>query len=322
MDIKCIRGAYGVYLLWGWGNTFLFERNLLHFLLRLIWRNSTMQLDTSFMPEMFAPGFYERNFPPPRKAFHDARLKLAARESGMEANQVANFQADMETERTEERDEINDINEAITIEIEEGNTSQMGEDTKGGKTSSPVIEIDSNSPAITQGSVDLMGSLNGMETNEEGVTPHTEIITENLFDIQVNHIEADLEIFDNNHNSGGETARAFNAITTSVATQLQPTSQRPTHKSHAPLMKHSNASAKAKNTINPTPTRPLRTWKKRTQINYVANRIGKKQTGEKRGRLDHPELPTKRRLVSNDGESSTISMVEAVNQPRQSQWVA
>ena len=31
-----------------------------------------------------------------------------------------------------------------------------------------------------------MGSLNGMETNEEGVTPHMAIIIENLFDIQVN----------------------------------------------------------------------------------------------------------------------------------------
>ena len=108
-----------------------------------------MQLDTSFMPEMFAPGFYERNFPPPRKAFHDARLKLAARELGIEVNQVADFQANMEIERTEGRDEINDINEAVIIEIEEGNTSQTGEDTEGGKTSSPMIKIDSNSLAVT-----------------------------------------------------------------------------------------------------------------------------------------------------------------------------
>ena len=47
--------------------------------------------------------------------------------------------------------------------------------------------------------------------------------------------------------------------------------------------------------------------------------MGKKQTGEKRGRNDHLELPTKRRSVSKDGKSSTILMVEAVNQPRQSQ---
>ena len=84
-------------------------------------------------------------------------------------------------------------------------------------------------------------------------------------------------------------------------------------------MKHSNTLAKEKNTINPIPTHPLRTWKKRTRINYVANRMGKKQTGEKRGRPDHLELPTKRRLVSKDGESSIISMVEAVNQPYQLQ---
>lgn len=122
----------------------------------------------------------------------------------------------METEKTEERDKINDNNEVVTIEIEEGNTSQTGEDTKGGKTSSPMIEIDSNSPVVAQGSTDLMGSLNVMETNEEGVTPHTAIITEDLFDIQINQIEADLEIFDNNHNSRGEKARAFNAITNSI----------------------------------------------------------------------------------------------------------
>ena len=96
MDIKRIRGAYEVYLLWGWGNTFPFERSLLHFLCRLIWRNSGMQLDTGFMPEINAPGFYERNFPLPRKAFRDARWKLVARESGMKVGQVADFQADME----------------------------------------------------------------------------------------------------------------------------------------------------------------------------------------------------------------------------------
>ena len=55
-----------------------------------------MQLDTGFMPEINAPGFYERNFPLPRKAFRDARWKLVARESGMKVGQVADFQADME----------------------------------------------------------------------------------------------------------------------------------------------------------------------------------------------------------------------------------
>ena len=177
-----------------------------------------MQLDTSFIPRMFVPGFYKRNFPLPWKAFRDARWKPIARELGIEVNQVADFQANMEIERTEGRDEINDINEAVIIEIEEGNTSQTGEDTEGGKTSSPMIKIDSNSLAVTQGSIDLMGSLNGMETNEEGVTPHMAIIIENLFDIQVNQIEADLEIFYNNHNSRIETARSFNAIITFTAT--------------------------------------------------------------------------------------------------------
>lgn len=155
-----------------------------------------------------------------------------------------------------------------------------------------------------------------MEINEEGVTPHAAIITENLFDIQINQIDADLGIFDNNHNSRGETARAFNAIINSEATKLQPTSQRPTHKSRDPLMKNSSSSAKKKSPINPTPTHPIRNWKKRTRKNYAANCLGKKEAGEKRGRSTaHPELPTKWRLVSKDGESSTISMVEAVNQP-------
>ena len=70
----------------------------------------------------------------------------------------------METEKTEERDEIN---EAVTTEIEEGNTLQTVEDIEVGNTSSPVIEIDSNFSAITHVSTDLMGSHNGMEINEE-----------------------------------------------------------------------------------------------------------------------------------------------------------
>ena len=46
-DIKSIRGACVVFLffyffLWGWGNTFLFVRNLLLILCRLIWRKSLL----------------------------------------------------------------------------------------------------------------------------------------------------------------------------------------------------------------------------------------------------------------------------------------
>ena len=84
MDIKRIHGACGVYLLWGKGIFFLFVRSLLHFLRRLIWRNSAMQLDTVFTPKIIVPGFYERNFPLTRKASCDARWKSAAREPGME----------------------------------------------------------------------------------------------------------------------------------------------------------------------------------------------------------------------------------------------
>uniref|UniRef100_A0A7N2LFY6 Phorbol-ester/DAG-type domain-containing protein n=1 Tax=Quercus lobata TaxID=97700 RepID=A0A7N2LFY6_QUELO len=39
------------------------------------------KLETGFMPEISAPGFYERNFPLPWKAFRDARWKPVARES-------------------------------------------------------------------------------------------------------------------------------------------------------------------------------------------------------------------------------------------------
>ena len=122
-----------------------------------------------------------------------------------------------------------------------------------------------------------------------------------------------MEIFDNNHSSRGETVRSFNAITMSDATQFQTTSQKPTHKSRDLLMKHPNTSAKPRNPIIPNPSHPLRTWEKRTRIKHVPNRMGKKQTCEKRGRPDHPKLPMIHRLVSKDGETSTISMVEAVN---------
>ena len=93
-----------------------------------------MQLDTSFIPKMFVPGFYKRNFPLPWKAFRDARWKPTARELGIEVDQVADFQANMEIERTEGWDEINDINEAVPSEIDDGNMSQTGEETEGGKS--------------------------------------------------------------------------------------------------------------------------------------------------------------------------------------------
>nr|POE55789.1 hypothetical protein CFP56_30579 [Quercus suber] len=50
-----------------------------------------MQLDMSFMPEMSAHGFYERDFPLPRKAFCDARWKPAARESGFVEGRKSSF---------------------------------------------------------------------------------------------------------------------------------------------------------------------------------------------------------------------------------------
>ena len=50
-----------------------------------------IQLDTGFMPEISAPGFYKRNFPLPRKAFRDARQKPTARELGMEVGQIVDF---------------------------------------------------------------------------------------------------------------------------------------------------------------------------------------------------------------------------------------
>uniref|UniRef100_A0A7N2MLP4 Uncharacterized protein n=1 Tax=Quercus lobata TaxID=97700 RepID=A0A7N2MLP4_QUELO len=48
-DIKSIYGASGVFLLWGWGNAFLFARSLLLIRCRLIWTKSLI------------PGYYERN---------------------------------------------------------------------------------------------------------------------------------------------------------------------------------------------------------------------------------------------------------------------
>ena len=44
------------------------------------------------------------------------------------------FQVDKEIERIEERDEFNDINEAVPSEIDDGNMSQTGEETEGGKS--------------------------------------------------------------------------------------------------------------------------------------------------------------------------------------------
>ena len=78
--------------------------------------------------------FYEWNSPLTWKAIRDARWKSAAKESGLEAGQVVVFQVDKEIERIEERDELNDINEAVPSEIDDGNMSQTGEETEGGKS--------------------------------------------------------------------------------------------------------------------------------------------------------------------------------------------
>ena len=48
-DIKSIHGASGVFLLWGWGNTFLFVRGLLLIRRLLMWTKSLI------------PGYYEQN---------------------------------------------------------------------------------------------------------------------------------------------------------------------------------------------------------------------------------------------------------------------
>lgn len=50
-----------------------------------------IQLDTGFMPEISALGFYKRNFPLPQKAFRDARQKPTTRELGMEVGQIVDF---------------------------------------------------------------------------------------------------------------------------------------------------------------------------------------------------------------------------------------
>ena len=63
-DIKSIRGACGVFLLWGWGNTFLFVRSLLLILRRLIWRKSLLLGETRQSNNLeyeYVPEYYKRN---------------------------------------------------------------------------------------------------------------------------------------------------------------------------------------------------------------------------------------------------------------------
>ena len=70
-DIKNIRGACGVFWLWGWGNTFLFVTSLLLMLWWQIWRKSlilgekcqsnNLDLLSAGKGEMYVPGHYERN---------------------------------------------------------------------------------------------------------------------------------------------------------------------------------------------------------------------------------------------------------------------
>nr|POF26738.1 hypothetical protein CFP56_51094 [Quercus suber] len=175
-------------------------------------------------------------------------MKPATMGSGVEAGQAEDSQANMETE---ERDEINEIDGAVTTEIEEGNTLQTVKNIEVDNTSSLVFEVESNSPVVTQLAPDLIGSHNGREINEEGLIPYTAIIPENLFDIQINQIDADLGRFDNNQNSRGETAKVFNANNNSEAIQFPLASKRATCKSCAALMKNLN-------TVNPQPRKKKR----------------------------------------------------------------
>ena len=73
------------------------------------------------------------------------------------------------------------------------------------------------------------------------------------------------------------------------------------------------------NTATPkrTYTRGGRKYQVRARV--VKNNKTEKLVCGKRGRQDHLELPSKRRLVSKDDGSSSFSMVEAVCHPRQSQ---
>ena len=70
-DIKNIRGACGIFFLWGWEDTFLFVTSLLLILCRQIWRKSlilgekcqsnNLDLLSAGKGEMYMPGHYERN---------------------------------------------------------------------------------------------------------------------------------------------------------------------------------------------------------------------------------------------------------------------
>ena len=82
---------------------------------------------------------------------------------------------------------------------------------------------------------------------------------------------------------------------------------------------HSQSSA------NPNPKcqkKKKKTWTKQVCKPAQKTQVNKEENGlicRKRRGVNHLELPLKRRLVSKDDGVATISMVEAVQQPRQSQ---
>ena len=164
--------------------------------------------------------------------------------------------------------------------------------------------------------------------SNEGVTYLVEdlfpiqVPTENLFDIQINEIDVDLNRFNELPSMKGNTTNTLNEYFDSAQKQNAHHNTKSTCKPiESPIMDFTHTAPKistSQYTRNPTLMSIKRNWKKQTRTRGTGSKTVSKLLCVKRGCIDHLELPKKRRMVSKEDESSSNLMVVAMHRPRQS----
>ncbi|KAK9989616.1 hypothetical protein SO802_029855 [Lithocarpus litseifolius] len=258
------------------------------------------------------PGFYEKSHPFTRREFQAAREKEEMRVNGAAEKLPERAQANMETDEG--------ISPAINA-----NNSTVTEEVDFNDTLPSDFGVDQNPP--TAGGLPTVTCNNGEEKNKESDLFSDTINSENLVDIQINEINADLTRFDEQlivkgNNVGVINGKVHDEVSFFVPPirSKDPSNQGKFGSDVAETSNHSKISA------NPRPESKKKTttrkWTKLVRKAAQEKKVTNEEHGlscKKRRGVYHLELPSKRRLVSKDDGVVTISMVEAAQQPRQLQ---
>ena len=255
---------------------------------------------------IYVSGFYEHKQPFMRKAIYSTRMEseVVMTESGEGRSEKA--QASRETEGDLViNEDVNHVNEEIDI----GRTLHLALVTQDNQESIPS----QLSPAEIQESMDT--------SNNEGIAGLTEdliplgVTTDNLFEIQIAEIDANIARFNGESVMKGNTRIALNANFTPSKTRLAHINPLITCKLVEVFtmgIPHGNSCSSSQR----KPRNPKRTRMKQARKKATGSKTQSAQIGGKRVGLNHHELPLKRSLVSKDDGSSSISMVEVEHQPR------